>query len=496
VENIKDTFKTFAKQGTVYGIGSIVNKAIGFFLIPVYTHLLDPAEFGRFALLSLTINILIIIFSAGLPTAMFRSYYDYKEEDQQNTVISTVTYLCFFFALLLISTGFIFTDIFARIVSLTERKFLIKLMFISAGFEVMNHIPLNVFRAKMKAKLFIVLNISSALVRFLLIIYFVVILKYSLDGLIFGYFLSSIITFILLYSFIFKYINLKIQMSEIKIMLAFGLPLILSGISHFILQSSDSYFLKHYTDIAHVGIYNIAYKFGMISQFILVVPLEKTWNPLMLAVKDKDFAMDFYKKSLTYYTFIGLSIVLFFSIFSRELFLLLTNESYIIGYTIIPFILLTYFAMGFGRIATGVGITLKRKTKYGMIAFTIAAIVNILLNFLLIPLFNIYGAAISTLLSYSLAIIVKYHFSQKLIKISYEFNRISLFFIIAIIIFIPGFFLYFNNIFLNIIIKLLFVLLFPVIIYIVDKKSKNDYNKIKSFLQSKLRSKYGISFSK
>ena len=98
-------------------------------------------------------------------------------------------------------------------------------------------------------------------------------------------------------------------------------------------------------------------------------------------------------------------------------------------------ILLSYFIFGLNRIG-GTGITIKRKNKYDMSAFLMAALLNITLNFILIPAYGIIGAALATLLSYFSAYVVKHFFSQKLYKISYNIKDVIIYFALGLILFL------------------------------------------------------------
>ncbi len=474
MKNISFAFKSLLKQGFTYGLGEAINKSIYILLIPLYVRYLSPSEFGQYCLLLITANIIIMIFSANLGSSLLRSYYDYKFDNDRNDLITTAFLITSGLSISLIIFGYLFSGIISKLILTTEKSHFLFIMLLAGAFQVMNQIPLNVLRAKMQAKKFIISNISLTLLHIILVIFFLVFLNMKVSGLVFSFLIYSILSFLLFYALIFKNIWSNFNPSEFYKLFAFGLPLIPSGIAIFIMNSSGSFFLKYFTSLSQVGIYNIAYKFGMITQFLLVLPLAKTWNPIMLAVKDKPFANKFYSKTLTYYVFAGILVLLSISIIAKELLIVFTNEQYVVGYKIVPLILLSYFFVGFGRVSSGVGINLKRKTKYDMYSFVIASILNLFLNYLLIPKFGIMGAAVATCLAYLCAVTLKFFYSRKLYRINYEFNRVFLILFTGFIIFFFGRLIDTGNLWFNIAIKLNLLIIYPLALYFIDPETRKE----------------------
>lgn len=470
MQDISTAFKSLLKQGFTYGLGESINKSISILLIPLYARYLIPSEFGQYSLLLITTNILIMIFCANLGPSMLRSYYDYQDDNERNNLITTAFFITGSLSISLILFGCLFSKTISKIILNNENNYLF-IMLIAGAFQIMNQIPRNVLRAKMLTGIYIISNISLTFLHILLVILFLIILNMKVSGLVYSFLIYSIISSVLFYSLIFKNLCSKLIHSEVYKLFAFGLPLIPSGIAVFIMNSSDSYFLKYFTSFTQVGIYNIAYKFGMITQFLLVLPLAMSWNPIMLAVKDKSYANEFYRKALTYYVFIGVFILLALSVLAKEILIFFTNEQYYLGYKIIPLILLSYFLVGLGRIASGVGITLKRKNKYDMFAFLIAAILNLILNYLLIPNFGIMGAAVATCLSFLCAVTIKFFYSRNLYRIEYEFKRVLLYFLTGIIIYFFASLINKENIWLNLFLKTIFILIYPLVFYFLDSRT-------------------------
>ena len=259
--------------------------------------------------------------------------------------------------------------------------------------------------------------------------------------------------------------------------MSFGLPLVPQNLSGFVLTCASSYFLKFFTTVAVVGIYNIGYKIGMIANVILVFPLAMIWNPMMLSIKDKEYCDDYYAKALTYFMFIGVFAVTVLSLLSKDILHLIADESYWEAYRIIPLIASSYLLLGIARILD-VGIPIKRKTHLSAIAFIAAAIFNLYLNWLLIPRFGMIGAAFATFLSYSFVAVTKYPMNRMLYKIEYEWKRISKIVIIGYLIYFVGLYIETGNIWYNAGLKAILVLLYPVLLIPLKFYEKRERKRI------------------
>ena len=80
--------KKLSKHTLIYGTGILLGKAIGFFLIPLYTHYLTPRDYGILELLDLTGYIMGEFFGMGLSESILR-YYPYYSEEKDKKAVDT-----------------------------------------------------------------------------------------------------------------------------------------------------------------------------------------------------------------------------------------------------------------------------------------------------------------------------------------------------------------------------------------------------------------------
>ena len=78
-----------AKHSAIYGLGAVVARLIGLFLLPLVTHYLTRAELGAVDTLIALSVVLVIVFRAGISMAFFRFYFDAEDEAGRTRVVRT-----------------------------------------------------------------------------------------------------------------------------------------------------------------------------------------------------------------------------------------------------------------------------------------------------------------------------------------------------------------------------------------------------------------------
>lgn len=478
-----EKFKETGKHGIVFGLGSTLHQLIALILLPIYTTYLTTSDYGILGLISITGQILGIIFALGLTTALFRSYYDYNEQDDRKVVISTAFFLIAITCCILFIFGIFSSESLSLLVfGNTEYEIYFLIIILTTIFGILNSIPFAVFRVRKESIKYVILQFSFFIIGISLIIYFVTIKNLGVMGVLVGQLITAIASSIVLFFYIRKDIVLKLSKFEAWKMIHFGAPLVLAGLSSFVFTYADRYMLNYYLTLSEVGLYTLGYQFGMVIMVLLITPTKLIWGPMFLSVKDDSNAKDFFSRALTYVFFIGVVLFLGLSLLSKEVIQIFANKEYWDAYMVIPVITLTYL-IWCARPILEVGIYLKRKTKVIAWYFFIGATTNIILNLALIPEYGIMGAAYATLISFIVMIIIDYYYNRKYIKINYEWIRISKIYFVTALIFAIGYNVIINNLYGSIIFKIGIILLYPFILYITRFYTKDEIQRIKQIFE-------------
>ncbi len=458
-------FKQLSKQTIIYGLGDAIIKAISFFLIPLYTKLLTKEQVGDIALLNYVELILVLILSLGLNSAILKVFHDFKAEFERKKVFSTTTLFTGSIAVIILSILLFNVEVISNLIfkSSTESLYL-KFVFGSVFFNIFRLIALSYYRAFEKPVYYSVLNIIHFLTLVGLNILHVLFLKQEILGVVKSSLYTSIFLFIIVFIIIFRKTGVSFSKEMLIKLLQFGLPLVPGTVANWILTISDRYLLNWFSNAAEVGLYDIAYKFGMIINMILVMPFRTAWLPFVFSIQNRDEARKIYSGALTYFLLIATFVFLLISLFAREIILIVSTSAYLSGVKAIPLIALAYIFFGLYYIVD-IGILLKVRTIYYTIITGIGAAVNIGLNILLIPKYGMIAAAINTLIAYFFLFILMYWISGRIYPISYEKIRILKIVSIGFILYFIGNLISVDSITFSIVIKLSLLFLYPVLLY-------------------------------
>lgn len=420
------------KNTSLYTLGNILPKIVGFILIPIYTRFLTPADYGIINSMSVFGSILIIIFSLSIDRSISRFYFDFKTEKERKDYFGTI-----FISLFLISTSaLLLTLIFNKYIGLIYKSIPFSPFYFIVIFtiylEVFFNITYRYFRSSEKASIFIGLSLLTFFLKAVFTITLVVLLKKGALGSLKANLYAAIILFPLFSYLNIKIMNFKFNRRMLIDSLKFSLPMLPSTLSAWTLNLSDRIFIERYFTLTDVGIYSLGYQFASYIM-IFTEAFNKAYEPTFYSLANSDNPVDEIKQKLGAYNYAYISIILFLcfllSLFSKEVIFFLLDSRYHEAYKITMLISLAYFINCITH-PIGLSIQQDKKTYLTMYSIVISAVFNIILNFILIPILGMYGAAISTILSFSARFIVLFLFSKKCYYIPLKWIKIAKHFII------------------------------------------------------------------
>ncbi len=422
-QSVETELKNVSKNTFIYGIGNVAVKSVTFFFIPLYTHYLSIFEVGIIVLLELLEVLYIASAPLGIFGGLWRFFNPEKKAGREREFIST--HVLFIFAvnavlctILFISASFI-SEVYLSAPHLTG---LVRVHAIVLFMGLSRTILFTLFRIYEQAFRFITFVFIDFSLLILITLYFVLGLDLGLRGVIYAKVITGSLAFIFALFYIFKQFGLHYFHDYIVRSLRFGFPLMFNAISLLVLSTSDRFFIKEIISVEASGIYGISYKFGMILNMIFVVPLVQAWHPILFRLENAPEQKVTYQKIALYYVQIGVLLMLGIVIASKYLLKITTIQEYHYGIIIVPWVAFSYLLFGLHNIFKA-GALIHHKTlqmtQYGVLA----AVLNIILNLVLIPAIGILGAAIATLLSYFVMVIFTFRLSQKHLHINWLWKK-------------------------------------------------------------------------
>jgi O-antigen/teichoic acid export membrane protein len=419
----KDLYLT-AREFIIYGLGSTLMQAASVLLIPIYTRWLGLNDYGVLALLTGLQAMLIILAQGGLGSALFRSYYDYHDELGQRDVISTTTWLLMMVTTAVAGSAFLLSDIMVGILGLDSLMGAsVRLIALITFFEGLNILPFSVFRARRQALRYASTSLIVLVVRLSAIIYFVVVHLAGLQGVLYGMLVGAGFSFVVGYVQVIGSVSFRVERSEIKKLLRFGVPLIPANLAGWILAVSGRYFLAHFATMSDVGIYALADRFASVLSVLLVQPLFLLWLPVMLSIYQKEYARRFYARMLIYFVIGGMFLSLGLSLFAREALALLATQHFMPARHYVFPLCLAAVVNGASRLLN-VGTDLARKSENNAAAIVVAVIVFIGLNMVLTPIWGIGGMVAAMCAAYAVMSGLIFVFAYRLYPIHYEWSQV------------------------------------------------------------------------
>jgi O-antigen/teichoic acid export membrane protein len=427
---LKKELKQLGKETAIYGISTIVGRFLSFLLVPFFTNVFSQAEYGIITNVYAYIAFFNIIYLYGMDSAYLK-YASTQELGNEKQTFSTAFNSVFLTSFLLSILILIFKEPLTILFGLEKSQ--LTIVYFVAGilfFDAVSNVIFARLRFHNKALRFASFKLLNIISNVVLNIVGIFIWKLGPLSVFLAGFGSSLFTFVLLLPDLIKSYQSKIDKSILQALLKFGLPFIPAGLASIVTQVIDRPILLALTDASTVGVYQANYKLG-IFMMLFVSMFQYAWQPFYLKQSLKENAKELFAKVLTYFTLFAFTIFIILSLFIEDLVRIKFFGFYLIGKDfwdglyIVPIVLLAYVFNGF-YINFLAGIQIQKKTQYMPLVSGLGAIVNVVSNFILIPLIGMLGAAYATLLAYFAMAVFQYFLSQRFYRIKYEWRKVFL----------------------------------------------------------------------
>lgn len=398
----------------IFAVGNILIKLIAFFFMPLYTYVLTTEQYGIAELLNSSIEIVVPIATFCIVEALYRFAID---EDANHIKIFTN-------AVVILLIGDIIVLLCCLLVSnLYEYGYVCDFFFLFIAITFYK-LTTQFARGLGQAKRYVVYGILNALLLIFFNIIFLVVLRGGIHAYLasfsIAYFLSGCFAFIL--SSEYDYFNLKkFDKETLKAMLRYSAPNIPNMLSWWINNVSSRYILLFFWDASVTGLFTAASKLPAIINLGSSI-FQQAWQySTAKEIESEDGAVFF---SIVFRTYLYLCICLgsLLIVFNKTICRLLLQADFYIAFKYVPFLLL---AAIFGCISIYFG-TFYQAMKDNMMLMTstmIGAVVNVILNFILIPWYEGLGAAIATVISYIIVVIIRVYDIEKKIPIKIDWFK-------------------------------------------------------------------------
>lgn len=475
-------FNKFGKETLIYGFGGILSKSIGFILIPVYTRIFTPSDYGTLEMMAVIISFISAILTMGLDSAQSFFFFEQKKYgiQKQKKVITTILQWRIFWGVIVITIASMLSPLLNIYFFEQKLSFIFFITaFLYALFNTVMSQSIEIFRLLYRPWPYVIIGLIHSIISGICILTLVLYFKQG----VFGYFAGSFIATLLLACLSWLLSKDYIDFSTptflmLPKILKFGLPLLPASLAFYAMNTMDRWFIQYFHGAEMLGIYAVGTKFALILA-IGVETFRKAWWPLALDSMHKNNGEETFRMIGRLYISIGVCAVTGLTIISPWLIRLITPKEFHSAWPIVGILSWQSLFYGFYLIACA-GIWKEKKTYITMYLMTVSAGLNMILNYILVPKFGGIGAAIATSTTYLTWVIITMIISERFWRIQFPYKiffiHISISMLICII---YMFYQTFSNFWILIFIGFVFIIILFSGLPLKQQKTLLTYFKIR-----------------
>jgi O-antigen/teichoic acid export membrane protein len=251
----------------------------------------------------------------------------------------------------------------------------------------------------------------------------VVVLDKGPIGVLVGNFTGTLVVYAALLLYSRRALGLQFDRALYRAMNRFGLPLVPSAVALWLTNFSDRFFLIKLTDAHEVGLYSIGVRIAS-ALVLLLTAFRLAWPAFAYSIDDDREAERTYSFVLTYVVYVCCWIALALGLLAPWIVRLITTKPFYPAQNVVAPLAFGVAAFG-GYVVVQIGTGRARQTRSNWLVTGAAAVLNVALNFALIPPYGRMGAAIATVAAYTLLFVGMAWRAQRVFPVAYQWRRVA-----------------------------------------------------------------------
>ncbi|MBR3157415.1 oligosaccharide flippase family protein [Candidatus Saccharibacteria bacterium] len=405
--------KNAIKAGVWYTISNFLVKGVTFLTMPIFTRIMSEYDVGMFSNITSWFSILAIVTTFEIYSSVNLARFDYKEKLDEyissSLLLGTLLTLVFYVIVLIFHGAF--ESLFMMDLRTINIIFIYLLFYPAVQmFQIRNQIRYN-YRPV------VIVSIISAVVSSVFSILLTLFASNALEGRIYGYFIPLIIIAIVLYIYLLRQGH-TISKKYWRYALAISFPLIWHLLASYLLNSADKIMITDLISPDANALYTVPYTASLVVS-VLWASMNSAWSPWAYDRMKHDDSRGL-QKAVRPYIFFFLTVVFIFMLVAPEILYVMGGEVYMQAKYIMPPVMIAYIFQFIYSLY--VNIEFYHKKQFWIaIGTIIAALTNVGLNAIFIPMFGYVAAAYTTLVGYALLFLIHFMFVKK-IKCTYLYK--------------------------------------------------------------------------
>ena len=414
-------YKIFVQRIGLVGITNILIALSSLILLPIVTKSFSINDYGTWVIIITTIALIPNLANLGLPYTMVRFLSAERDKEKIREDFYSIASIVLISSFIISALLFIFSNVVAAALFNGDVN-IAQLLSIIVFLACLNAFLLNFFRTFQQMTRYSIILLVQTYLGVFIVSYFAI-KGYGIFIAAIGLLIANLVTLFIMILFILSNIGFKFpKFKNMREYLSFGLPTIPANLSSWIVESSDRYVIGILLGTAFVGYYSPGYTLGniivmVLAPFALLLP---SVLPKYYDENNLEKVRIFIKYSMKYFLLIAIPAAFGLSILSKPILMILTTPDIATnGYLVTPFVAASAVLFGVYAIAGNV-LILEKRTKLMGTTWIIAAVLNLILNIIFVPILGIIGAALMTLIAYLVAFIITMAYSIKFFKFDFD----------------------------------------------------------------------------
>lgn len=410
------------RNSFIYLGSSILNKMIPFLLLPILTKYLSPKEYGILSMYLIAITLYSAFIGMNMQINISKNFFKISRDElslYMGNIVIILSITTFFYFIVTLILSFFKESLFS-----IPLEWMLLIPAISF-FLMLNELNTTILRNEGKAYIFGIIEVGNSAIKMGLTIIFLIIFSFSWKSQVIGTFIGAMLFAMVAVIYMNKraFIKLNFSKDKIKSILQLSMPLIPHVLGGVVIAMSDRLFIEKMVSIEMVGIYSVGYMFGMVVM-IFTDAFIKAWSPWFY--KSLASITETKQKKIVKYTYIYIVVVFalafIISLISQWLLPYFVDKKFYGASDFIVWIAIGYAVQGVYKIFFPYLVHLN-KTSFLAISTTVAALLNLLFNYIFIKEFGAIGAAYATILAFGVSALLVFWYQRKYFKSKDNINE-------------------------------------------------------------------------
>jgi O-antigen/teichoic acid export membrane protein len=416
------SIRRFLKDSVTYAVSGAATTFIGVVMVPIYTRMFAPAEYGALDLISSLIALLILFLLLGQPSAVGRFYVDAKDAADARVSASTSSFFLLVTSLAVCAILVLFYRGIAQLLhGTTDYSSAVVFALCAAPFMVMFRQLQNLLKWRQEPMRYAGLSIASLAIGLTVTIYLVVIAKLGITGVFAATLINSLLFCALGLFMVRSSLSVTFSWRRLRELMSFGVPMIALSLSYYFLTFSSRYIIRYFLELDDVGMYAIGVRVASVLA-LLLNGFQMAMGPFVYSHYQKDDSKETFSKTFDYVSVATVMAVTALSLFAADVVNKFATQDYLPGHKVVPLLASGTAAYGLGAYFS-FGIGISKKTIHKAWTGIVAAALNVGLGIVLVPILGIHGAALATFLAFLTLAVLQMWKSQALWHVPYRFGR-------------------------------------------------------------------------